>query len=200
MRLLFISIQFSIIMRALLLTVLLWISIMASAEKHLTFLGMPINGQVWDFESQLEMRGFVPSGASLHLNKYLGGDCYRGVIDGHKVVVIVIYTKDINNVYEINVCYPFLTRSEASSFYDSMTKTFSHDYEFVEDVEITLEGEIRCERYVAKDNGQPIGHIHITDSSDTYGLGDGVIVQYIDHSNLVKKLKLVDGVDISVYD
>lgn len=174
-------------------------ALMMAAEEHLTFLGIPINGPVWEFEGKLRMMGFRSLYGGMYVDATQTQDIFEGTLDGEKVRIGVTFNDDSEIVNSVDVSYTLPTREAASAFYDRLVENLSKEYgeygEYGEYREFDPETSplIRETEFSVKRNSETVGLILIWDSIETLGGGDGVLVKYMDFVNYSKQLLSIGG-------
>ena len=71
-------------------------------QEHLKFMGIPIDGKVWDFKRKIEKKGFE------YVTQFSNGYCFKGVFTGKEARVFVLYENSTKKVYGVGVnidCY-----------------------------------------------------------------------------------------------
>ena len=92
-----------------LLSCLVVLATQAQETEHLQFMGIPINGQIKEFQSELSKKGFKrKSYASDGIRKY------TGFFSGEDVELLVSFDKKTKNVYQVGVLIPCYTSSDVA--------------------------------------------------------------------------------------
>lgn len=84
-------------------------------QRHLSFMGIPINGTISSFEIKLKAKGVMPN---TDINKSLpyGERMYKGVYIGRKCSITVRYTGKTKTVYGIEIGFSDENQNEVNRF------------------------------------------------------------------------------------
>ena len=84
-------------------------------QRHLSFMGIPINGTISSFEIKLKAKGVMPN---TDINKSLpyGERMYKGVYIGRKCSITVRYTWKTKTVYGIEIGFSDENQNEVNRF------------------------------------------------------------------------------------
>ena len=111
-----------------LLAAMLALPMMAQADEHMLFMGIPIDGKISSFQSKLKKKGF----------KTVGGDkgkkFMKGEFDGKESTLYIHYDKKSKVVYEVLIAIPCYSENSALSTYNSLKKRLHRKYIEIDEV------------------------------------------------------------------
>ena len=102
---------------------LLVVLCMQAQVEHLKFMGIPIDGKIKDFQSELIKKGYSQI-SSLSSTRW-----YEGSFAGEKVWLTVEFDEKTNIVHSVGVVIPCYTKSIAQSKYENYVRLFADKYE-----------------------------------------------------------------------
>ena len=163
----------------------------ATAQKHLTFMGVPIDGTLDQFAKQVKGKGLT------HVQRVSDIDLYFGSFLGYDCVVGAVPLEDKDLVYSVLACiFPFEDWSTLQKTYLDVKKKLTAEYGTPTEVEEKFLTTPRNddERFKAVVDGKcsykasyttKLGEIDISIivNEDT---GPTVIVQFTDKENALK--------------
>ena len=94
---------------------ILFSSFSCIAQRHLSFMGIPIDGTISSFEIKLKAKGVMPD---TEINKSLpyGERMYNGIYIGRKCSIKVRYTGKTKTVYGVEISFSDENQSRVNSF------------------------------------------------------------------------------------
>lgn len=98
-----------------LLLLILFISITCVAQRHLSFMGIPIDGTISSFEIKLKAKGVMPD-KEINNSLPYGERVYKGIYIGRKCNIKVRYTGKTKTVYGIEIGFSDENQSRVNSF------------------------------------------------------------------------------------
>lgn len=101
---------------ACLICLALFAAVSFAQQKHLKFMGIPIDGTITQFQKKLEAKGCT---AIKGLNSYLpvGQRAFAGTFVGKQAQICAFYDSDTKIVYRVKVYYPDLSDDMADQEY-----------------------------------------------------------------------------------
>ena len=96
-------------------------------DEHMTFVGIPINGTIDQFQQKLISKGFT---VNKDINKYLpkGTRAFEGTFMGKKSEIAIYYDTKTNIVYSAKAMYSELTAESVDETYDYIQKNLKEKY------------------------------------------------------------------------
>lgn len=151
-----------------------------NAQEHIKFMGIPVDGNITNFQTKLQQKGFKTS----ELNKYteVGTRVLEGLFTSEKATVAVYYNSKLNNlVYAVRVIYDRKdSYSDAKSNVKSMVDRLESKYE-VEAAE-REDSDLQKERYAIEIS---TGCIYVwMQETDRIYSQYSLFIQYDDYTNI----------------
>ncbi len=178
---------------ALLIVTLLGASGYSISGSHLTFMGIPINGTIANFQPKLVNKGFKYDAAATRDMGYSGVRLYTGRFNGSQANVHVAYNPRTNIVYNVSAFIDVSTQSQAASKVTDIAQSIYNKYE-----NITVSDDSTDDNwcfYVYNTSGTYLGHIVVSYKAYDDYTGYFVMVAYYDSVNL-NKAKASDNDDL----
>ncbi len=98
----------------------------AQAQSHLTFLGIPIDGDVYAFCDKLKKKGFIDNSSSQRY--YEDGVCFTGDFRGYNANVFLFWNGKSRKVCAVVLTMEIYNGSECKSFVNDFLKEFESIY------------------------------------------------------------------------
>ena len=110
----------------ILVAVMLAVAVNAQ-EKHLKFMGIPLNLTITEFEKELLAKDFEPN---TYINKRLKSNTcvYKGSFLGHDVEVYIYFTPNSQLVYRSKVCVSNTDEKYISNKFYNLLRLLSYAY------------------------------------------------------------------------
>ena len=162
---------------------LVCIAILAKAD-HMSFMGIPIDGSITSFQSQLSSKGFK------FIQKSEEGRLYKGKFFGETVSVFVYYDNKNKTVNSVLVIFPEDHLVPCRTLYDRLSRSLAEKYLLVE--EKTNKGylnpvELRESSFAYKSQDQILGLITL--SEDNKYNDYWCTIMYYDNENMKKQIQ-----------
>lgn len=98
----------------------------AQAQSHLTFLGIPIDGDVYSFCKKLKKKGFIDNSSSQRY--YEDGVCFTGDFRGNNANVFLGWNGKTRKVCTVTLTMKIYNASECKSFVNDFLKEYESNY------------------------------------------------------------------------
>ena len=164
--------------RIYVICIVLIIPLMAFPQRHMRFMGIPIDGKAELFCQQLERKGFLKDKEDV-----TNGFCYVGKFYGEDACIQVDYTHDTHMVYSVTV---YIIKSDALSlipiqrnYLQAVEEKYNYKKEVIDPQSFTFD-------YYIFDELNPIGLIQtfIVDSKIIPSLREAMLsITYTDIDN-----------------
>lgn len=172
-------------MKHILIILALFLALRAHAD-HLTFLGMPIDGSITEFQSKLTSKGFKHNVAASK-NTPAGERIFSGAIQGHKANLSVFYNRKTCKVYEVKISFKYPDIDDAQKMLEKTQKLIESRYAYIpeHDVEDGHNLHFRYHILPKSTDTNTIGTIHVTPTySYIFNNGEQVGTIYVIQLNL----------------
>lgn len=156
-----------------------------TAQEHMTFMGIPINGTITEFQRKLETKGFKK-------NEYIsrtlqnGIRTFNGTFASYPCFAEVLYSPKTKIVYQTSVATYNNDEERANNIYKDLKNLLDTKYQNIESKD-TLANGLLIHSYGIKssDDTHYIGEIYIFNKSfNCYGIDSNwVIIGYVDYEN-----------------
>lgn len=109
---------------ASLIFALLFVIICQAQVEHLTFMGIPIDGKIKDFQKELRAKGFVRTSARSKDKRI-----YNGSFSGYECKLFVTYNRNTSIVYSVAVFIPCRFKNLSELTYQNFKRDLIQKYE-----------------------------------------------------------------------
>ena len=102
----------------------LFVIICQAQVDHLTFMGIPIDGKIKDFQKELKSKGFIRTSERSKNTRY-----YKGSFSGQRCKLLVQFNPNTNIVYSVAVCIPCGFKNHSELTYQNFKRDLIKKYE-----------------------------------------------------------------------
>ena len=98
-----------------------------SAQQHLKFMGIPLDGTINNFQQQLQAKGMTPDAES---NRILGVGirAFKGRFSGYDAMVAIFYDERTKKVYKAKVIIEASTSDMCEQYYEDLKGNLIRKY------------------------------------------------------------------------
>lgn len=164
---------------------MLCVSVYASAQDHMAFMGVPIDGTISSFQSKIETKGFTK-------NSFISSKCpvgyrvFNGIFASYNCFLEVIYSPKTKVVFQCNVLFCDNDREKADNIYNDLKNLLKTKYQDYEQTDTLDNGKPLFAIGIKNENGIPYkGEIDLTKRhEEIYGITTNwIILGYQDKLN-----------------
>lgn len=148
-------------------------SLSSVAQKHLTFMGVPLDGTISTFQKKIADKG-VSYNPKLSKIFPVGCRAFDGIFAGHKAEIIVYYDNKSKIVYRAKAVYTETSEEYCNQLYDEIKNSLSQKYDG-EETDSEISNEEGIDRpvfrvYPSDDFGTKYGEIDLYQQRDAVNL------------------------------
>lgn len=101
------------------------LSVCEANGQHLKFLGIPLDGQISEFDKQLQKKGYKRDYSD---DDAVGRKVYDGSFLGEKAKIVVYYNEKLNKVYSAKAYYSNLSEKHAKEKFENIKSLLIKKY------------------------------------------------------------------------
>ena len=163
------------------------VAFVANAQKHLSFMGIPLNGSITTFQQKLAAKNILPD-KKLNATNPVGFKFFNGSFSGYKSEIIVYYNEKSKNVYRGKACIYENSEGITLDRYEEFKRLLGEKYKSSTSIEDTKDGYFTYHILVTDDKDKDIilgeidlyiGKLELVPGSYNYSLH----IDYIDFAN-----------------
>lgn len=171
-----------IVMKAKFILCLLFLisCLFSFSQKHMKFMGIPIDGNVYSFCEKLKAKGFVKNEEGNNIISYMG------TFYGESAYIDVTYDPSNKNVYQVSASIIKQYPISLYSIQRDIMKAIEDKYKYRKEVK---DVSISSYDYYIFDEFEPVGMIqtYILDMSKLQRTGESMLsISYLDVENYMK--------------
>lgn len=177
-------------MKKLLLTTLLcYMPVLSYGQtKHLTIMGVPITGNITNFQQRLVAKNYrVDTKSNRELP--VGQREFKGRFSGHECSLRAYYFPDDKTVYKVRVSIDFINESSADNAYKEIKRNLLRKYKNASTKTGSRDGHESISAMIIDDDDDILGFIDLLvfEGDDTYE--SILVVGYTDMDGFAKEEK-----------
>lgn len=161
-----------------------------NAQKHLSFMGFPLNGSITSFQQKLATKSILPY-KEFNATNPVGIKAFKGSFSGYESDVYVYFNEKSRNVYRAKACISNGQEDIVLDRYDEFKKLLCEKYKSCKYIEGSQNGYFSFCIFVRSENNEEniMGEIAVYISSHELLVGVNQYVLHIDYIDWANKNK-----------